>query len=287
MKNIVIICPTVRDLREISLLKNKYDYNFIFYGKNPREDLGSFNAGAFISMFLEDFEDKNIDGIIGTHDYPGSIIAAILAGKLGLCGVKPEVILNCQHKYESRISQSELAPEAVPKFYITDPFESGLAPPLDFPFFIKPVKSFFSIFAIRINDIQEYKNYISGVKKHIKDFSRPFDQLFKICGKSSFGSGGLIVEEVLQGKQVTLEGYVAGKKFEMIGITDSIMYPGTISFKRFEYPSSLDPSVKKRMASIAEKFVTGIGFSDGIFNMEFFYDSRDDSIKMVSKECLL
>ena len=91
----------------------------------------------------------------------------------------------------------------------------------------------------------------------------------------------MIVEEVLQGKQVTLEGYVAGKKFEMIGITDSIMYPGTISFKRFEYPSSLDPSVKKRMASIAEKFVTGIGFSDGIFNMEFFYDSRDDSIKII------
>ena len=67
----------------------------------------------------------------------------------------------------------------------------------------------------------------------------------------------------------------------MIGIVDSIMYPGTISFKRFEYPSSLSPTVKKRMEDIAGKLAAGIGFSDGIFNMEFFYDPQDDSIKII------
>ncbi len=281
MKNIIIICPTARDIREIGRLKNKYGHNFIFYGKNPREDPGSFNARAFISRFLGDFKDKKIDGIIGTHDYPASIIASILAEKLGLCGVKPGINLCCQHKYNSRISQSGSVPEAVPEFYLIDPFETSPVLPLDLPFFIRPVKSFFSIFAARINNIEEYKTYISNVKKHIKDFSRPLSQLSEICGISSFGSGYLIAEEALKGKQVTLEGYVREKKFGMIGIVDSIMYPGTISFKRFEYPSSLGFPVKKRMEDIAKKVIAGIGFSDGIFNMEFFYDPQDDSIKII------
>ncbi len=281
MKNIVIIFPTARDLREISLLKNEHGHNYVFYGKNPREYLGHFDSGAFISSFLEDFKDKNIDGIIGTHDYPGSIIAAMLAEKLGLYGVKPDINLCCQHKYKSRIAQSRLVPEAIPEFYLIDPFGTSAAPPMDFPFFIRPVKSFFSIFAARIDDMEGYKKYISSVKKHITDFSRPFSQLFEICGMSGAGSDGLIAEENLKGKQVTLEGYVWKGKFNMIGIVDSIMYPGTISFKRFEYPSNLGPSVKKRMENIAKKFIKGIGFDNGIFNIEFFHDPQNNSIKII------
>lgn len=280
-KTIVIIFPTTRDVREIGLLKNKNGNDYIFYGKNPREDLGSFDAGAFLSVFLEEFKDKNIDGIIGTHDYPGSIIAAVLAEKLGLNGVRPEINLCCQHKYKSRIAQSRLVPEAVPEFHLVDPSGDPTNPPLNFPFFIRPVKSFFSIFAARIDDKEMYKKYIVDVKKHVKDFSRPFSQLFEICGISGTGSGGLIAEENLRGKQVTLEGYVWKKKFNMIGIVDSIMHPGTISFKRFEYPSSLGPMVKKRMKNIAKKLMLGIGFDNGIFNIEFFYDDRDDSIKII------
>lgn len=281
MKNIIIIFPTERDHRETGLLQNKDEHNYIFYGKNPREELGSFDAGAFMSSFLEDFKVKNIDGIFGTHDYPGSIIAAFLADKLGLNGIRPDINLSIQHKYKSRIAQLRLVPEAVPEFYLIDPFGASVAPPLDFPFFIRPVKSFFSIFAARMDDMEEYNKYISGVKKHLIDFSRPFSQLFKICGISGAGSEGLIAEENLKGKQVTLEGYVWKERFNMIGIVDSIMYPGTISFKRFEYPSSLKPSVKKRMENIAKKLITGIGFNNGIFNMEFFYDPEGDSIKII------
>ena len=45
-------------------------------------------------------------------------------------------------------------------------------------------------------------------------------------------------EELLAGDEVTLEGYVSGESVTTIGVTDSIKYPGTFSFQRFEYPST-------------------------------------------------
>ena len=76
MKNIVIVCPTIRDRREIDRLskEGQYGHNYIFYGINPREDLSAFDPGIFIEKFLDDFKDIPIDGIIGSHDYPASIV---------------------------------------------------------------------------------------------------------------------------------------------------------------------------------------------------------------------
>ncbi len=56
MKNIVIICPTIRDHREIDKISTdeKYRHNYIFYGKNPRENLSAFDPHGFINKFQDD-----------------------------------------------------------------------------------------------------------------------------------------------------------------------------------------------------------------------------------------
>jgi biotin carboxylase len=48
------------------------------------------------------------------------------------------------------------------------------------------------------------------------------------------------------------------------------MYPGTISFERFEYPSRLTDARQAELAELAERLVGAHGLDDVCFNIEFF-----------------
>jgi hypothetical protein len=283
MKNIIIICPTVRDYRELNKIRKKkgYDLNYIYYGENPRDDMGNFDPLAFLEDFQREFKNLPVDGVIGTHDYPGSLLASILCQKRGLNGVGILPNILCQHKYYSRINQKQSVPEAVPDFFLIDPSDKSYAGPPYYPIFCKPVKSFFSIFAQRIENRNQYKYFISAFKDHAEKFSRPLNILLDRYSDFRVNADFLLGEEVMKGKQVTLEAYVYHRNIIIIGITDSIMYPGTFSFQRFEYPSSLGTGIQKRMADTARKFISHIGYDNGIINIEFFYDPEDGSVRII------
>ena len=81
---------------------------------------------------------------------------------------------------------------------------------------------------------------------------------------------GFLAEELLEGDEVTLEGYSHGGRVTTIGVTDSVKYPGTNSFERFEYLSFLAPERQAELAAIAERLIPALGFDSGFFNVEFF-----------------
>jgi hypothetical protein len=62
---------------------------------------------------------------------------------------------------------------------------------------------------------------------------------------------------------------------------DAVMYPGTQAFMRFEYPSRLHASVQERAADVARRFLQAVGFTHGLFNMEFFHDPVTDKISVI------
>jgi len=126
-------------------------------------------------------------------------------------------------------------------------------------------------FAQTVRDDSELKEVAKAAKAHIPVFSRPFNQLLSRYSRLERPARDLLAEEKLGGHQVTLEGYVRGGAFRLLAITDSVMFPGTISFQRFEYPSQLSQSVQERMTDIAARFVKGAGFDQGVLNMEMFY----------------
>src|SRR5262249_4168542 len=76
-------------------------------------------------------------------------------------------------------------------------------------------------------------------------------------------------------------GFVHRGRMRLLAITDSVMFPGTFSFQRFEYPSRLAPEVQRRMEDVAARFVAGVGFDNGIFNMEMFYDPQRDAVSII------
>ena len=280
---ICLVCPTMWDEAELPGAAARTGIGVRPFGTDVSEDPASFDATAFIASAAQVIREERLDGVMVSDDYPGSIVAAALAHELRLPGPSPEAVLRCQHKYYSRLAQRECVPEAVPDFALVDPAAlEATAGDLAYPLFVKPVKSFFSLHAGLVRDAGELRGLADAAREHLHGFVKPLDQLLsRYAPFAHHGGGYLIAEAPLHGVQVTFEGCVFGGEMQPIGVVDSIMFPGTISFASFHYPSMLPPDVQARMAGIAGRFVRHIGFDDGLFNIEMMYDPRADSIRII------
>jgi len=288
---ILVICVTHRDHRELPLLAPPgIDFVFHDYASTSLEDLINARAAggspvadplAEIERILDLAKDREVTGVISSDDYPGSALAAAVAKRLGLPAPDPEVVLICQHKYLSRVAQEKHAPDAVPPFALIDVANGASLPPtLAFPIFIKPVKSFFSIGAEKITSQAELSARLPHWKE-LDGFFLPLDRMLAYYAGASVGTNRLIAEGLLSGEQVTVEGYAFGGKAYILGVVDSIMFPGTLAFARFDYPSALLDSVQARMAEIATTVIEGIGFNNGLFNIEMMYDRETGRIAII------
>jgi len=288
---VLVVCPTHRDHRELPLLSPP-DIKYLFhdYASTSLEDLICNLGGAEalaadpldeIDRILAKVAGVKIAAVISTDDYPGCSLAAVIAERLGLPGPSPEVILICQHKYLSRVAQAKLAPEAVPPFAPID-VAAGAALPRDlrFPLFVKPVKSFFSIGAERVDSAPELAALLPRWI-NLDQFFLPLDRMLERYAGAKIGTKRLIAEGLLTGEQVTVEGYVHNGNATIFGVVDSIMFPGTIAFSRFDYPSSLPQAGQARMGEISARVMEGIGFDNGLFNIEMMYDSGADRVSII------
>lgn len=224
---------------------------------------------------------SGIRGVTSGVGYPGMTAASIIAKQLGLPGPSPESVMCCEHKYYSRVAQKQFVPHAVPTFHLLDSGNAEATRRITtFPVFLKPVKSCMSINAHRVYDQDQLRD-IAKSSLLPEGFIRPFNDMLRFYTNYPMHASYLLVESLLEGFQVSLEGYVFGGRVHVMGILDAIMFPGTISFKRFQYPSLLNDDVQHRMENIAQCFLTGIGYDNAPFNIEMFYDARTDQIHII------
>jgi biotin carboxylase len=286
-----VICSTYRDHRELPLVAPPgIDFIFHDYAGTSLEDLINARAVggspvadplAEIERILNLVKGREIAGVVSSDDYPGSALVAGVAKRLGIPAPQPEVVLICHHKFLSRVAQKKHVPDAVPPFALIDVANGASLPPtLAFPIFVKPVKSFFSIGAERIASQAELSALLPRWKE-LDEFFLPLDRLLKHYAGTSIGTKRLIAEGLLKGEQVTVEGYAFGGKACIMGVVDSVMFPGTRAFARFDYPSALPKSVQTRLAEIATKVMEGLGFDNGLFNIEMMYDRESDCIAII------
>ncbi len=277
------MCPTAWDAAQLPGLP-RLSVDVETYGDDVEHNPGAFDADRFIAEAVEHLSAIGVDGVTSSGDYPGCLVAAFIARELGLPGPAPESVLRCSHKYYARLAQQAAVPEATPRFELIDPdaFDQDSLT-LSFPLFVKPVKSWFSQYARRVDTFDQLRRFVDSprLRAHLATFVRPFDQLLARFSGFTYHGGYMLAEEVLSGHQVTLEGFVQRGVMRVVGIVDSLMYRDTLSFKRFNYPSALNPRVARRMAVIAERVIAHIGFDDGLFNIELFYDERTDGVHIV------
>jgi biotin carboxylase len=177
-----------------------------------------------------------------------------------------------------------VVPEATPPFEPLDPRARRHAPRLAYPFFVKPVKGTMSIRARMVEHPGELRAALTlGLRERLEKLLllRPYGQLLARYSDGEVPAHWFIAEGPLRGVQVTVDGFVQHGRAVVMGVVDSVMYPGTMSFARFEYPSRLPAAVQQRMSDIARRLVEGAGFDASCFNIEMFWDEARDAIHVI------
>jgi len=288
VKTILLVCPLQRDYVELVRHQNIKNHQVIFH----TYDLQSFrrfiyaartgkplNMATYMKEIMRVAKRHRVDAIISNEDYIGCILASIVSYECNLPAPQPQAVLTCQHKYHARVAQQTSIPEAVPPFCVIDKTTMH-TPKLSFPFFVKPAKSFFSIGAQTIHTLKELQRNIDRLIPP-KPFLEPLEWCLKQYTDLNPAANYLVAEELLEGIQITVDGFVYNGTVTIRGIVDSVMYPGTNSFARFDYPSQLPHSIQKRMILLTATFMRSIGFDHGLFNIEYFYNPTTDRISLI------
>ena len=224
-----------------------------------------------------------IDAIVTYYDFPGTNLVPIIADHYKLISPTLESVLKCEHKYWSRLEQNKVIPRSIPMFAAFDPFDDFAYQKIEMipPFWIKPIKSFRSFLAYKINSEHQFNEYMKEVQEHINYMSEPFNYVFQnyeLPQEYASMKETMIAETPITGHQCTVEGYVYDGEVVIYGIVDSVREADRSSFAQYEYPSSLPQEIQFRMADLARRAITQIGLNNSAFNIEFFYNSTVNQI---------
>lgn len=290
MKKILILFPKDWDYVALNTPHFSNQYQFYFEGFNlfrfpENVRLLNWNALSYIEKIEKKYRAIGLDGVVSNDEQFGCLIAAILAERLGLPGNKPEAIIVCQHKLQSRLAQKKIISSAVPQFcHVPYPYRQEQMQSLTFPLFIKPIKATYSVLAKEIRDAGELQQHVQFnffEETLIRKLVQPFLQIMPFYLPSLVDPNGLIAEEIMDGRQLNIDGYCIDGKVHFLGLIDEVMYPQTRAFMRFEYPSQLPDMIQSRAKGIAEKVLNGIGYCHGFFNIELIYDENTDDLKII------
>jgi len=177
-------------------------------------------------------------------------------------------------------------PDHIPAFTAFDPFDDDalarVREELDFPFWIKPIKSFSSYLGFRIDDEESWKAAIEKTRANIARFSGPFNYLLDMVEMpsefSNIGGEFCIAEGIIGGMQCTQEGYSCKGEVEVYGTIDSFREENLTTFSSYQYPSILPAEVEDRMTEISGRVIRHIGYDNAPFNIEYFWDRERDRI---------
>lgn len=228
-------------------------------------------------------EHGKIDAIVTYYDFPGTNLVPVIAERYRLTAPSLESVLKCEHKYWSRLEQNKVIPRSIPMFAAFDPFDEQAFQKIEMipPFWIKPIKSFRSFLAYKINSEHQFNEYMQEVREHIDYMSEPFHYMFQnfdIPREYADMKETMIAETPISGHQCTVEGYVYDGEVVVYGIVDSVREADRSSFAHYVYPSSLPQEIQFRMADLTRRAITQIGLNNSAFNIEFFYNSTVNQI---------
>jgi hypothetical protein len=290
MKKILILFA--KDWDQLALQAQQYSGQYQFFHEGfdlfrfpENAQLLGFNAVRYIEKLERKYRAIRLDGVVSNHEQFGTLIAAILAQRLGLPGNDPLAIIACQHKFYGRLVQQKIVPEAVPRFsYIPYPFDPQNPLDMAYPFFIKPIKATYSVLAKQIDSeatLVRHLKFNLFEEFLIRRLVKPFADIMPLFTPMQVDPNGLLAEEIMQGEQINIDGYCSDGEAFFLGVIDEVMYPETQAFMRFEYPSRLANAIQDRAKAITKQVLEGINYRHGFFNIEFIYEQKTDQLKII------
>ena len=250
--------------------------------------LFTFDALAFVEKMARRYRDAGIEAVVTADEQFGPFLASLIAARLGLPHGPVEPILTLQHKYYARQAFERIAPEANARVGLLRRAFGGKGRPEDvplpFPFYVKPAKAAFSVLARRVDSFDQlhaHTRFGWFERAIIERLVRPFGDVMRACSSLTEDPFSMVCEEILPGSQVTANGFVRDGRVTMMGTVDSVMYPSTDQFQRFQYPSALPAAVLARIDELAARLVRGVGLGHGMFNIELRIDPVDGRPRVI------
>lgn len=257
-------------------------------------DLFSFPSNArLIGFDLERFADRQARrarragwaGVVSHHEQFGALAAALVAERLGLPGTPVQAVLACQHKLHARRVLAEVCPEASLPFAELDAEYGGPIPRgLRYPAYVKPVKAAFSVLARRVDGHDELVRHTRFGRRElwvIRRLVEPFERVARTRLPQAGTAHRMMLEAPVVAAQYNLDGWVHQGRAHALGVVDAVMYPGTQAFMRWELPSRLPAAVQQQALDVAQRFLAAVGFTQGLFNMEFFHDAASGRLTVI------
>jgi hypothetical protein len=287
-RNVFVLGLDDANLATLEALPNAEDFRF-----HPLLTLKELKRGPDVPVQglldkaaaqLEAF-DGPVDAVVGYWDFPVTMMVPLLCERLGLPSPSLASVLRCEHKYWSRLLQADVIDE-VPRFAVVDlDVEDPRPPDFGYPLWLKPVKSFASQFAYHVEDDATFRAAVDRIGANIDRIGRPFQWAMDMVDRPdevrAAGGRACLAEETIRGRQATVEGFSRNGDVTIYGTVDSLLYPGTTSFLRYQYPSTLPERVVARMSELSRTVIPHIGLDSSTFNVEFFWDEATDTVTLL------
>ncbi len=259
-------------------------FDLFSFPSNAR--LAWFDIARYVDSLAQRARRTGWQAVTSQHEQFGALAAAMLAERMGWPGTPVNAILACQHKFHARQVLQRVAPEANPGFQLLDAeYGAPIPDDLPYPLFVKPVKAAFSVLARRVDNREQLHQHTRFGRWElwvIRRLVEPFDRMVRArLGPAVPSAHRMLLETPVQADQYNLDGYVFGGQVHAVGVVDAVMYPRTQAFMRHQLPTRLDRSVQARALDIARRFLTAVGFTHGLFNMEFFHDAATDQLTVI------
>ncbi|MCO8127853.1 hypothetical protein NHL50_11600 [Acidimicrobiia bacterium EGI L10123] len=290
-KNVFVLGLTEMQLHELETLEDADHLRFHdLIGYAPLIEPDEFVFDDLLEKGRAELDafDGTIDAIIAHWDFPTSLLAPILAAEWGIPAPSLTSLLKCEHKYWSRLEQAASVPEHVPGFAAFDPFADDVRDQigLEFPFWVKPIKSHSSQLGFRVEDDDDLAHAVRELRGGVQEVGSAFDEVMAMVELppeiAELGGTACLAEEILVGRQTAPEGSMARGRFGVHGVFDMHYDERAESIVALDYPASKIPRwVQDRMAEASERFLRHIGFDDGCFNVEFLWDEERDRLGII------
>ena len=279
-----------------------YDWDTLGFGRLSDQftwdedgfDLFSFPSNARLVGFdLDRFAQRQAQrgrergwvGVVSHHEQFGALAAALVAERLGLPGTAVTAVLACQHKLYARQVLQRVCPEANISFSDLDAEYGGDIPDsVQYPAYVKPVKAAFSVLARQVQRRDELVAHTRFGRRElwvIRRLVEPFERIARTRLPDAGTAHRLLLEQPVQAAQYNLDGWVFQGQAHALGTVDAVMYPGTQAFMRWQLPSHLPASVQAKALAVAQRFLQAVGFTHGMFNMEFFHDAATGKLSVI------
>ncbi len=205
--------------------------------------------------------ESRVEAIFTSADI-GVPTAAFVAGKLGLRYHSQEVALAATNKRVMR-DKAKASGLSGPRYFPCRSLADALAGSreIGFPLIMKPVDNCSSRGVSVVEDARHLKNY------------------YRECERASF-SGEIIIEELMQGTEGSIEALVEDGKAVLLGVCDKQKSPLPYRYDlQLNYPGSYSNQQFVAINEFAQRLVDGFEIKNGIIHVEIMITAN--SVRLI------